>query len=173
MSYIYDKFVLRYKLSMKKKLTILFTLFCFCFVQAQSISGIVSNIFGEPLIGATIVWQNTSKGVVSDKNGLFEIEDIISNNRFLEISFLGFKSEIIEVKKITYWKIQLIEDNKLSTVEISAKSKATRFIDGVIKTEVLGIRELERAACCSLAGCFNTNASVDAATTNVITDAKE
>ncbi len=38
---------------------------------------------------------------------------------------------------------------------------------------MIGTREIERAACCSLAGCFSTNASVSSATTNIITDAKE
>ena len=139
----------------------------------QVITGSVTNIFGEPLIGANIHWQGTDIGTSTNEAGAFEIEDINKGNRVLVFSYLGFKSDSVKVGDLTHWKMQLIEDNTLSTVDISAKSQATRFADGVIKAEVLGTRELERAACCSLAGCFNTNASVDAATTNVVTDAKE
>ncbi len=140
---------------------------------SQMITGKVSNIFGEPLIGANIQWQGTDIGTSTNDSGEYEIKDIEGDNRVLVFSYLGFKSDSVAVGNRTLWNMQLIEDNTLSTVDISAKSQATRFADGVIKAEVLGTRELERAACCSLAGCFNTNASVDAATTNVVTDAKE
>lgn len=137
------------------------------------ITGSVTNIFGEPLVGANIQWQGTEIGSATDETGKFEIEDILCDNRVLVFSYLGFKSDSVKVGDLSHWDMQLIEDNTISTIDISAKSQATRFADGVIKAEVLGTRELERAACCSLAGCFSTNASVDAATTNVITDAKE
>ena len=142
-------------------------------LSSQEITGSVTNIFGESLVGATVSWKGTDQGVSTDINGYFEIEDRTDIERALIFSYIGFKSDSVNVGTLTHWKMQLIEDNTLSTVDISAKSQATRFVDGVIKTEVIGTRELERAACCSLAGCFSTNASVDAQTTNVVTDAKE
>ena len=140
---------------------------------AQNITGTVTNIFGEPLVGATVQWRGSETGVSTESDGSFVIPDKKDGERILVFSYLGFKTDSINAGAITHWKMQLIEDNTLTTIAISAKSQATRFVDGVIKTEVLGTRELERAACCSLAGCFSTNASVDAQTTNVVTDAKE
>lgn len=141
--------------------------------MSQVITGSVTNIFGDALPGATITWSGTTIGSTTDESGLFSIENKTEGRRTLVFSFVGFKTDSVTVGTITHWKVQLIEDNTLSTVDITAKSQATRFVDGVIKTEVVGTRELERAACCSLAGCFSTNASVDAQTTNVVTDAKE
>jgi len=158
---------------MRIHITFLFTMLISFYGISQNITGSVSNIFGEPLAGATVQWQSSESGVATDKNGLFEIEDMLDGERILVFSYLGFKSEILHAGEIRNWNVQLIEDNTITTVDITSKSQATRFADGIIKTEVIGTRELERAACCSLAGCFSTNASVDAQTTNVITDAKE
>jgi outer membrane receptor for ferrienterochelin and colicin len=158
---------------MKLHIIFILTLLSFCQLNGQNITGTVTNIFGEPLTGATVQWKSSKSGVATDENGKFSIADKTTGERILVFSYLGFKTDEINAGSITDWKMQLIEDNTISTVDITAKSQATRFIDNVIKTEVLGTRELERAACCSLAGCFSTNASVDAQTTNVVTDAKE
>jgi len=158
---------------MKNSLQI-FILLCLAYIaNGQSITGSVTNIFGEPLIGANIQWKGTNIGTSTNDLGKFEIKDHLGESRILVFSYLGYKTDSVNAGAITVWNMQLIEDNTLAPVDISARSQATRFSDGVIKAEVLGTRELERAACCSLAGCFNTNASVDAATTNVVTDAKE
>ncbi len=112
-------------------------------------------------------------GTVTDENGEFSLEEHEHEHTHIYISYVGFKTEKLPVSTIKHWEVQLIEDNTIQGVEISAKGSATRFADEVNKVEVIGTRELQRAACCSLAGCFNTNASVETATTNVITDAKE
>ncbi|MEE9438551.1 MAG: carboxypeptidase-like regulatory domain-containing protein [Saprospiraceae bacterium] len=158
---------------MKKYITAILIFVSLSCIDAQSITGKITNVFNQPLIGASIQWEDEKTGTISDENGDFEIAIKNDNDKVLIFSYLGFKSERITIGDLDYWKVQMIEDNTLSTVNISAKNKATRFVDGVIKVEGIGLRELERAACCSLAGCFNTNASVDAATTNVLTDAKE
>lgn len=158
---------------MKYILQIVFIIGIFNIGYGQVITGKVTNIFGEPLVGANLLWKGTDIGTSTNESGEYEIEDIKSGDRILVFSYLGFKSDSVKVGELTNWNMQLIEDNTFTTIDISAKSQATRFADGVIKAEVLGTRELERAACCSLAGCFSTNASVDAATTNVVTDAKE
>jgi outer membrane receptor for ferrienterochelin and colicins len=140
---------------------------------SQYITGIVTDIMGKPLSGANIIWENHTKGTVTDENGAFTIEDIQDSIRILHISFVGFTTEKIDVRTIKHWEVQLIEDATLSEVNITSKSSATRFADDVAKVEVLGVREIQRAACCSLAGCFSTNSNVDANVTNVVTDAKE
>ncbi len=142
-------------------------------IFGQEISGLVTNIDGEPLVGANIVWENTSIGTISDIDGTFTISDEGIENRTLIFSFVGFNNEKINVGTLNHWEIMMIEDNTLTGVEISTKSRATRYADNPAKIEVIGTREIERAACCSLAGCFSTNSNVVSATTNVITDAKE
>ena len=145
----------------------------FCqWISAQELNGKVTNIFGDPLIGANILWQGTDHGVTTDINGVFSIENP-GTHEVLVFSYIGFKSQEIRPGDISFWEIQLIEDNTIKTIEVSAKEKGTKFQDAAAKIEVIGTREIKRAACCSLAGCFSTNASVQAVTTNVVTDAKE
>ncbi|MBK8348550.1 MAG: TonB-dependent receptor plug domain-containing protein [Saprospiraceae bacterium] len=110
---------------------------------------------------------------MTDSTGSFSIEDKQEGDRMLILSYIGFTTEKLDVKAIKHWEVQLIEDATLAEVNIIAKGSATRFAEDVAKVEVLGVREIQRAACCSLAGCFSTNSNVDANVTNVVTDAKE
>lgn len=142
-------------------------------LNAQQITGRVTDITGKPLAGASVVWQNTNKGTFTNEAGEFDIADQLEGDRILLISFVGFSQEKVKVGKLTHWTVQLIEDATLAEVKIIAKGQATRFANEPAKVEVLGVREIQRAACCSLAGCFSTNSNVDANVTNVVTDAKE
>jgi outer membrane receptor for ferrienterochelin and colicin len=148
-------------------------MFCSITAFGQQITGLLTNIDGEPLIGANVVWENTDIGTITDVNGNFSLSDDGIEHRVLLFSFIGFRTEKIKVGTLKHWEIMLIEDNTIKGVEINAKSSATRYANTPAKIEVIGTREIERAACCSLAGCFSTNSNVVAATTNIITDAKE
>ncbi len=140
-------------------------------IQAQ-VEGRVTNIFDEPLIGATVEWLGTDIGVTTDDDGTFRINKVPDSDT-LVFSYIGFKEQKIYPGTTNYWDIQLIEGAVLESVKITSKGVATRNIDAVANIEVLGKREFERSACCSLAGCFSTNASVEAAVTDVVTNAKE
>jgi TonB-dependent starch-binding outer membrane protein SusC len=121
---------------MKKIQILLFLILLFSsYLQGQNITGLVTNIIGEPLKGANIVWENHAIGAVTDDKGLFSIPNIDDTARILMISFVGFKTEKIEVRKITHWEVQLIEDASLTEVTVSGKSAATRFTNDVAKVE--------------------------------------
>lgn len=158
---------------MKSILTFLSFLLLFLGNLDAQIKGKLTTIEGIPLIGANVVWQNTSIGTVTDAEGKFTITEEGVTDRTLVFSYIGFNSEVLPVGELKYWEIQLVEDYTLAEVEVTSQSKATRYADVAAKVEVIGTREIERAACCSLAGCFSTNASVNSATTNVVTNAKE
>jgi len=153
--------------------SVIIFLLLFHIANAQTITGLVTDIMGKPLIGANVIWENTKSGTVTDSSGNFSIQDKLDGNRIIKISYVGFTTERLDVKSIRHWEIQLIEDATLSEVNITAKGSATRFANDVAKVEVLGVREIQRAACCSLAGCFSTNSNVEANVTNIVTDAKE
>lgn len=157
----------------KLHITFIYILCLGTFAFSQEITGLITTIEGIPLQGANVVWEGSSLGTITDENGAFVISDEGIENRTLVFSFVGFNQEKIKVGELKHWNIMLIEDNTISGVEIRTKANATRYADSPAKIEVIGTREIERAACCSLAGCFSTNSNVVAATTNVITDAKE
>ncbi len=142
-------------------------------VNAQSVNGKVTNIFGEPLEGATIYWIKAQQGTAADELGTYTLARSPIEGDSLLFSFVGFKDELIYPGTLDYWEIQLLEDANLSQIDITAKKQATSYVEGPYKVEGIGVREIERAACCSLAGCFSTNASVESVTTNIVADTKE
>ena len=91
------------------------------------------------------------------------------------ISFIGYESDTIEIlKNYNLGIINLSSIADLNTIDLK-ESKQTAYIDSekVIKTEVITSEELTKAACCELAGCFETQISVESKTTNIITNTKE
>ncbi|MEM6700161.1 MAG: carboxypeptidase-like regulatory domain-containing protein, partial [Bacteroidota bacterium] len=77
----------------------LFLVFHFSvFAQTRTISGIVTDESGEPLIGASVIWKGTTKGVVTDFEGAFEIE-VADEKVTLMISYTGYSSREKVVQK--------------------------------------------------------------------------
>jgi outer membrane cobalamin receptor len=139
---------------------------------SQGVSGKITNFDGIGLDKVAIYWRGSMDTTYSQKDGSYYI---IKNSTYKTLIYSkpGYLVESLEVGGRETWNIQLMEDQVLPSVNITALSSASKFTDDVAKVEQLGIREIQRAACCSLAGCFSTNSNVDANTTNVITDAKE
>lgn len=71
-------------------------------------TGIVIDGNKEPIIGANVVEKGTSKGGVTDVNGKFSI--LISENTILQVSYIGYISQEIEVKNQAEFTIVLEED---------------------------------------------------------------
>ncbi len=143
-------------------------------IQAQSIKGYVSSTEGEVLVGANVVWLNTSIGSSTDEFGNFSIPIPKNHPRQLIISYIGYVSDTISVDNPNDLSIKLTAIQSLETVVVTGDQQGI-FISSIspIKTEVITQKELTRSACCDLAGCFNTQASVQPTTTNIITNAKE
>ena len=140
---------------------------------SQQIKGIVSDIFGTPLIGATVQWKDTSLGTITDSLGQFELKKVESTS-ILAFSYVGYKSDTLDVKNFEQIKMQLIWSENIEEVVIQDRKSGTILSNlSPIKTEQITQTELSKAACCDLAGCFETQASVQVQTTNIITNAKE
>ena len=70
--------------------------------------GVVTDKSGEPLIGATIVEKASGNGMIADPDGNFNLA--VSSDAVLEISFIGYKSQQIQVNGKTTFSIVLEED---------------------------------------------------------------
>ncbi len=82
----------------KPFLTVIFSLFIYTFTSAQTITGFVYDIeTREPLAGANILQIDTQNGTSSNTEGYFELELIDSQSNAIQISFLGFKTQTIEL----------------------------------------------------------------------------
>ena len=66
-------------------------------VEEVVIEGTVVEKDDTPIIGATVVLQGTTTGVATDVNGKFRLVVPISNEIYIEISFLGMKKQVHKV----------------------------------------------------------------------------
>ena len=160
---------------MKKLINIsIFFLLAFA-LNAQSVKGTIVNESYEALIGASAVWANSSNGTVSDIEGKFELAFPDTDERRLVVSYVGYVTDTFPVRGNNLdLFIQLNSSLVLDEVVVN-ESRPGQYISNTqgIKTEVITELELKKEACCDLAGCFNTNASVESATTNIVTQTKE
>jgi outer membrane receptor for ferrienterochelin and colicins len=140
---------------------------------AQTITGKVIDNNNAPLVGATVVWANTTTAVVSKSNGSFSINKTEGNTTLIT-SHAGYFTDTLLVANEDSIVIVLQSKSTLGEVRVTSER------DGIvlsnrnnIKTEIITSLELKKAACCDLAGCFETQGSVQSQTTNIITNAKE
>lgn len=143
-------------------------------VSAQTISGKVTNDKNKPLIGANVFWLNTTVGVTTGSQGEFEISSKNIPEKKLVASYVGYSPDTIEVTNEIFVAFSLKEEVSLEEVTISAEKPGVIISDlKPIKTEQITQAELRKAACCDLAGCFETQTTVQPQTTNVVTNSKE
>lgn len=78
----------------------------------KKVTGIVSDKTGEPIIGANVVIEGTTKGTTSDIDGRFIIESA-PDKAMLLISYLGYQSQKVRLTDKTMYEIVLEEDNQV------------------------------------------------------------
>jgi len=92
----------------------------FSLAQTKVINGTVTDADKTPLPGANVVVKGSSKGVVTDFDGRFQIE--ASPGQILEFSFLGFETTQITLGNQTNLEISLKEDvSVLNEVVVTAQ----------------------------------------------------
>lgn len=79
-------------------------------VDTKRITGVIKDQNGEPVIGANVVQKGTTNGVISDMNGLFEVN--VPENTILQISYIGYLSKEMKVGKENRINVILTEDNQ-------------------------------------------------------------
>jgi len=79
-------------------------------VQQQKITGVITDATnGEPIIGANIIIEGTTIGVVTDVNGKFSL-DVPNNDAVVIISFLGYNKESVKVNGQSVLNVKLVPD---------------------------------------------------------------
>lgn len=130
------------------------TLFLFVsiisFAQTSDISISVSDAeTNEPLLGATVYFEELEKGAVTDFYGIATFTEIPNGNHIIKISFIGFKTieTTIDVgtKKEFAFKLES-GGNELDEVVIQS-SRSTRTVRKIpTRIEFIGAEELSEKA---------------------------
>jgi TonB-linked SusC/RagA family outer membrane protein len=76
----------------------------------KSITGVITDEAGDPIVGASVLIEGESKGTISDINGKFSLTT--NSDKSLRISYIGFEPQIVEVNNQSVLKISLIESAK-------------------------------------------------------------
>ncbi len=140
---------------------------------AQIITGKVVTANNQPLSGASIIWMSNKKGITTNEDGSFSIKKTAANTK-LTASYSGYLKDTIDVSSMDTVLFVLKQNSSLQEVVVRSEKEGTIQSNlSPIKTEILTSVELKKSACCDLAGCFETQSSVQPQTTNIITNAKE
>lgn len=76
----------------------------------KTVSGIVKDENGEPIIGANVVEKGTTNGTVTDMDGKYTLAVTLGGS--LQISYIGFNEQVIKVGKESLINITLHEDTQ-------------------------------------------------------------
>lgn len=78
--------------------------------QKKQISGTVTDLNGDPIIGANVIEKGTTNGTVTDINGHFSLE--VSEKSILTISYIGYVLKEVKIGNQSKLQIELSEDTQ-------------------------------------------------------------
>lgn len=79
--------------------------------KAKVVKGSVKDAKGETIIGAAVKVKGTSQGTITDLDGNFSLQ--VEKGSILEISYVGYKNQEIEMDGRSIFDIVLMEDNQI------------------------------------------------------------
>ena len=78
--------------------------------QPHSVSGKVVDSTGDPLPGVTVVMKGSTSGTITDTKGIYSLSKV-SSDATLVFSFIGLKTQEIEVAGKTTVNVKMLEEN--------------------------------------------------------------
>lgn len=91
------------------------------------LQGIITDVHGEPLVGATVRELRTSKGTVSDLDGKFSMQ--VHKGQTLLFDYVGMKQKSILVGEDRFIKVELeSSDNSLEEVVVTGYNQVNSRI---------------------------------------------
>lgn len=160
-----------------KKINLLFLVVPFFLFAQKNLEGVIlektTNNKQRPLLGANINWINTNIGTVTDYNGEFKIP-YSKTHTHLVISYVGFKTDTLIIKKSEKISHTLSASNSLDEVVLENRKKTTSF-SYLESMNVMNMNsdELLKSACCSLCESFETNPSIDVNFADALTGTRQ
>ncbi len=78
--------------------------------QKKTITGVVTDDLGEPIIGANVIEKGTTNGIITDINGKFTLD--IAPGAVIQFSYIGYNTQEVKVGNQSTLAIQLVEDTQ-------------------------------------------------------------
>jgi outer membrane receptor for ferrienterochelin and colicins len=159
-----------------------------CKYRVEDVDGLVHELYipkvlgkvieadrqeSSPLAGANIFWAGTTLGVISDENGMFEIE-MSDESQELVASYVGYGRDTIHVEEAMAFEIEFNKALGLDEVRIIFRTASTSInLKNPFNIQVMHEKELLKAACCNLSESFETNPAVDVSSTDAVTGTRQ
>ena len=166
---------------MKTNKKILITLFLLALASTALAQGFIEGTVYEenngvltPLPGVNVYWKIVNEGTVTDAHGHYKIP-LHERIGCLVFSCISYENDTVHhMVEPAHYDHVFHAVHMLNEVEIAARQKAT-YINPITPMAVQNItsENLKRAACCTLAGSFENNASVDVNYSDAVTGAKQ
>lgn len=87
--------------------------------SVRTVSGVVRDSQGKPLLGVGVIIEGTTTGVITDNDGVYSIS--VAPDQQLRFSSLGYKDEIVKVGNRTEISVRLMDDAQvLESVVVTA-----------------------------------------------------
>ena len=122
--------------------------FCGLTFAQNSISGSVSDRNGQPIPGVNVKVIGQDASTATDFDGKFILKSVLSLPVKIEISSLGFTTQILTVRSYNE-KISvklLDEETKLNEIVVSASRTPERVLESPVTIERMGIAEIKKTA---------------------------
>jgi outer membrane receptor for ferrienterochelin and colicins len=155
-------------------MTAMLLLLPYALFSQSLVRGKVTDKNHQPVAGAAVYSMDSSVVALTDSSGQFSLQTDHAISRLVVWHRL-YVRDTVEVSGQTYIELPLRELQVLTDVTVKASGRGSSLFISTqtMKTEVITSGELKKAACCDLAGCFETQGTVQPMTTNIITNSKE
>ncbi len=144
-------------------------------IVAQTLSGVVKDAEGVPLIGASVWWEGTSVGTTTDTQGAYTLRRVKGYDKIIA-AYIGFQSDTLAVNSSAAKLDVTLSDQgvELESVRVTATSGGN-FIkfNAIAKTEMISFAGLCKMACCNLAESFENSASVTVGYSDAVSGARQ
>ena len=97
--------------------TLLLCIFSICaYAQQITVTGTVTDVEDNPLIGAAVVVVGTTNGVITDFDGKYTIK--AEPGQTLKFSYVGYQEQVVKVNNRTIINVRMVEGEQLDEVVV-------------------------------------------------------
>ncbi len=118
-------------------------------LPAVFLRGEVYDSEKNPLAGASVTVDGTLKGVNTNENGEFIIENLVTGKARLRISFVGYKTKTIDyILSVgeNFYKIMMPQENiHIEPVTVNAQKREQQILDVPAAITAIGAKTIEQS----------------------------
>ena len=129
------------------------------FSQNSNLTGKITDAKGEPVIGANVSVDNTSKATATDAEGNYTVSGLTNGTASVSVSYIGYQSQkkSVEVSGNTTLNFQMQEDSSsLDEVVVTGVVNPRAKLKSSVSITTLDVKQVEQSAPRSTAEIFRT-----------------